>query len=583
MSILDTSESMIASSDEYLRHNRNLFESEKDAEQKRIGIKKAAALSRAEELGAGRDAVVPVPRVYASAQNSTPQKKDAIVPTPVSVATSPVSKQPFPVALLPRPRQNHNITITAVVFYGRRSRVRTLNCYLERNLVSNGGLLSEVVFVVATWDQKDMAYLAKLIASHPGVYRKQVPERWDIGYTGHYAWLKPDQYYVKIDDDVTYFKDDALDIMLNAYLEHKYFLISANVINHQPLEWPHGQSGAEYNFTSKTVNGVTQWSMEPNVQFKDDGWAVWHHWERAVNVHYSFLHNYRHNQLHKYNFPNNETYFDFNKHFGYTRWRINMIIFRGADFDVHKYNMSSTTGTYPGDDEDFITRILPQQLKVHSAAVSGALAVHFSFYPQRGGLENNTDLLQQYANLANEHCGRLIDWDDKDDTAWVTRERGPAKKKPETPKPTGTGAAYLKATPAKPTFNPNAPKYVLVSDGGNAMKWVKMVNGSVVSEQKPSTTNTTQQTQKQLPAPQQKQPPQSQPQKQQQPGQPQESFEQQQARLRKQAAAGMQLLQNPGAVPKPHIVGLAEMRQHIGQAALLRTQPQGKRVLRHRL
>jgi len=34
--------------------------------------------------------------------------------------------------------------IKAIVFYGRRGSVQMLNCYLERNLRRNGGLLSEV-------------------------------------------------------------------------------------------------------------------------------------------------------------------------------------------------------------------------------------------------------------------------------------------------------------------------------------------------------------------------------------------------------------------------------------------------------
>ena len=34
--------------------------------------------------------------------------------------------------------------VKAVVFYGRRYSTRLLNCYLERNLLRNGGLLSEV-------------------------------------------------------------------------------------------------------------------------------------------------------------------------------------------------------------------------------------------------------------------------------------------------------------------------------------------------------------------------------------------------------------------------------------------------------
>ena len=36
-------------------------------------------------------------------------------------------------------------TVKAIVFYGRRGTVQMLNCYLERNLRRNGGLLSEVL------------------------------------------------------------------------------------------------------------------------------------------------------------------------------------------------------------------------------------------------------------------------------------------------------------------------------------------------------------------------------------------------------------------------------------------------------
>ena len=34
--------------------------------------------------------------------------------------------------------------VKAIVFYGRRYTARLLNCYLERNLLKNGGLVSEV-------------------------------------------------------------------------------------------------------------------------------------------------------------------------------------------------------------------------------------------------------------------------------------------------------------------------------------------------------------------------------------------------------------------------------------------------------
>ena len=67
--------------------------------------------------------------------------------------------------------------------------------------------------------------------------------------------------------------------------------------------------------------------------------------------------------------------------------------------------MSSTEGTYPGDDEDWVTRLLPQQLNKTSAAVAGALAVHYSFYVQREGLDNSTDVLARWAGGPYVHLG----------------------------------------------------------------------------------------------------------------------------------------------------------------------------------
>ncbi|KXZ52832.1 hypothetical protein GPECTOR_8g215 [Gonium pectorale] len=313
-------------------------------------------------------------------------------------------------------------SIVGVVFYGRRDRVRILDCYLQRNLVRSGGLLSEVVFVTATWQPQDVTFLEKLIQIRAPDYKKLVPQRLDKGYTGHYAWMDPAQLYVKIDDDVVYIGDDAIDHMLAAHMLNRYHLISANVINHQPLELPHSQKSAHWTYEQAVPDDKSSWRLQMRapatapgaaaghpapVPFRDNGWETWGDWRKAANVHYSFLANQAAGRLSVYEFPH-EQLWDFNKHFGYTRWRINMIMFQGATIDVHVYNMSSTTGTYPGDDEDFITRILPQQLNKTSAAVSRALAVHFSFYMQRAGLENSTDLLDRYALLAENTCGRLV-------------------------------------------------------------------------------------------------------------------------------------------------------------------------------
>jgi hypothetical protein len=53
----------------------------------------------------------------------------------------------------------------------RRDRVRILDCYLQRNMMRNGGLLVYVVFVTATWQPEDVEFLDRLIAKRAGDYR----------------------------------------------------------------------------------------------------------------------------------------------------------------------------------------------------------------------------------------------------------------------------------------------------------------------------------------------------------------------------------------------------------------------------
>ena len=37
--------------------------------------------------------------------------------------------------------------------------------------------------------------------------------------------MDPDTQYIKIDDDLVYIKDDALDLMVEAYLEHRFVCV----------------------------------------------------------------------------------------------------------------------------------------------------------------------------------------------------------------------------------------------------------------------------------------------------------------------------------------------------------------------
>ena len=59
-----------------------------------------------------------------------------------------------------------------------------------------------------------------------------------LGWSSHYSSLEPDKYYIKFDDDIVYIKDGAIDDMLHEKLRNRFWLISANVINHSGRQAP---------------------------------------------------------------------------------------------------------------------------------------------------------------------------------------------------------------------------------------------------------------------------------------------------------------------------------------------------------
>lgn len=74
----------------------------------------------------------------------------------------------------------------------------------QRNLVSSGGWLDEVHWVLNTGNKKDLRYLEEILANEPR-YKKIDLSDEGIGFEGYgHAWghLERDSYYMKIDDDV---------------------------------------------------------------------------------------------------------------------------------------------------------------------------------------------------------------------------------------------------------------------------------------------------------------------------------------------------------------------------------------------
>ncbi len=52
------------------------------------------------------------------------------------------------------------------------------------------------------------------------------------GFDSHYKSLAPDMYYIKLDDDIVFIREGAVDAMLQEKLRGRFWIVSANVINH---------------------------------------------------------------------------------------------------------------------------------------------------------------------------------------------------------------------------------------------------------------------------------------------------------------------------------------------------------------
>lgn len=90
--------------------------------------------------------------------------------------------------------------IIGLIFFGRPSVVAILDCYLKKNLVTRGGWLDEVHFVVNTDREEDIEYLDKLMETE-ALYKKIIIS--NLGYNE--VWkegVEEGNMYIKIDDDI---------------------------------------------------------------------------------------------------------------------------------------------------------------------------------------------------------------------------------------------------------------------------------------------------------------------------------------------------------------------------------------------
>lgn len=131
--------------------------------------------------------------------------------------------------------------IVGMVFAGRKEYVSILDCYLQRNLVRNGGWLDEVMFIMHVNRTQDIVYLHDITDSVPEYTLQEVyTEEEDVRkpFSEAYKLCKPDTLYVKIDDDVLFLEDNTIPSIIQRKIDHpEYLMVSANVLNQPASSW----------------------------------------------------------------------------------------------------------------------------------------------------------------------------------------------------------------------------------------------------------------------------------------------------------------------------------------------------------
>ena len=112
------------------------------------------------------------------------------------------SAMPSTTGLLPKPKSTR---IIGFMYYGRRRTVEILQCYLRKNLVSHGGFLDEIRFIVNTDNTADLAYLSELVNEvdeYTKISKNEAQERTTNYEEMLSKSVTRDALMIKIDDDL---------------------------------------------------------------------------------------------------------------------------------------------------------------------------------------------------------------------------------------------------------------------------------------------------------------------------------------------------------------------------------------------
>ncbi|RMZ77144.1 hypothetical protein DV737_g4484, partial [Chaetothyriales sp. CBS 132003] len=168
--------------------------------------------------------------------------------------------------------------ILALVSFSKQSRTELLDCYLQQNLVRNGGLLDRIIFIPDTEDYEELEWLKKTVSQvddyhllstgdpesdppYEGMEEKLVPfseasvintslgKSWRVAHSLSRAiQASGDQrepLWLFIGAETIYLGPEMVASLVETHqTQPEYALVHANTVNHQTLSWVHNKLGA---------------------------------------------------------------------------------------------------------------------------------------------------------------------------------------------------------------------------------------------------------------------------------------------------------------------------------------------------